>query len=123
VENKVLASAFMKIYTGNPCFDNINSYFVEDDPFCRPIRTQDLDTLGLFDPLPVLSEDAFGSPKALLAQRVLATIYEQDLMFLPTKNMDWNKFLEFYSNDHRKLGEFVRPSLETMLFGFLRDKI
>ena len=56
---------------------------------------------------------------------MLFNIYETDLVFLPEKDLATKRsdFVSFYSNENKLLGELIRPTLETHLFGFLGEEI
>ncbi|MDR3514731.1 MAG: iron-containing redox enzyme family protein [Azospirillaceae bacterium] len=109
-------------FINHPLFAQPTSFLCEDNPFRRPLRPQDLPTIDLTRPLP---QSEFASNAALLGQRLLATIYETDLLFLPTR-MDSRRredMRAFYDDDFRQSGELLRPTLERQLFGFLEDEI
>jgi mannose-6-phosphate isomerase-like protein (cupin superfamily) len=96
---------------------------MDDDPFARPLRPQDIpETRSLFSKKN-LQKAEFCSSTGLLAQRILTNIYEQDLMFLPTGPLNWDKYQLFYSDELRKNGEYIRSDLEKLVFGFLNREI
>lgn len=110
-------------YISCPCFKSTNSYWVENDPFRRPIPLMPNGLHNLLDSPRVLTKGEFLSSRALLGQRILTNIYEKDLLFLPSKDLDWQSYQEFYSTTRRIDGEIIQPSLEKLLFGFLSDEI
>ena len=83
-------------YAANPLFGDSNDWILENNPFRRPVRPQDLDQLSFAEPV---DADAFCSASGLSAQRMLFNIYETDLMLLPAANFAGVKsdFRLFYS--------------------------
>ena len=109
-------------YAANPLFANAESWIIEDNPFRRPVRPQDLDKFAFTVPL---DRAAICSGSALAAQRMLLNIYESDLMLLPENNFPAvkNDFRLFYSPENRLSGEQIRATLERHVFGFLDTEI
>ena len=109
-------------YAANPQFANTDSWIIEDNPYRRPIRPQDLDACDFATPL---DKQAFCSGSALAAQRMLINIYESDAMYLPDAGFSSiiNEFRQFYSAESRRAGESIRPTLERHTFGFLDREI
>ncbi|MEV6983583.1 iron-containing redox enzyme family protein [Sphaerisporangium sp. NPDC051017] len=108
-------------FASNPIYLDNEDWENEDNPYHRQLRPQIIKYLDFSKPLPA-SEILDYS--ALAANRLLATIYEADLMFLPKKGMSesaWAGFKNFYSSTNRARGEMIRPYLEKHVFGFLDD--
>ncbi len=103
------------IYLDNEEWEN------SDNPYRRQLRPQIIKHLNFDKPL---ARDQVLEYTALAANRLLATVYETDLMFLPQRPMeksDWADFKAFYSSTNRARGEMIRPYLEKHVFGFLDD--
>ena len=109
-------------YAANPLFRNISTWTIENNPFRRPIRSQDLRHISFTAPV---SCEKLCSTSALAAQRMLLNIYECDLMFLPASKFSSviNDFRGFYSPDNRLAGEMIRTALERYVFNCLDSKI
>ena len=109
-------------YAANPLFANTDTWIVENNPFRRPIRPQDLKQILLTAPV---GREGLCSSGALAAQRMLLNIYESDLMLLPENNFPAvkNDFRLFYSPENRLSGEQIRATLERHVFGFLDTEI
>ncbi|WP_437963757.1 iron-containing redox enzyme family protein [Sorangium sp. So ce260] len=114
----------IQLYASNPLFRNAepDELLIRDDPYRRPVRTDDLPYLDFSAPL--RREDLTSYP-ALVAHRMLLNIYEADLLFLPRNNgsRDWQAFRAFYDDRSRVLGEIIRATLEDHVFGFLREEV
>ena len=67
-------------YAANPLFGDCKNWVIENNPFRRPVRPQDLEQYSFTEPV---SADALGSGSGLCAQRMLLNIYETELTFLP----------------------------------------
>ena len=109
-------------YAANPLFGDSKNWVIENNPFRRPVRPQDLEQYSFTEPA---GADALGSGSGLCAQRMLLNIYETELMFLPAANFAGarNDFRLFYSNENRLAGETIRPTLEHHVFDFLNSEI
>ena len=109
-------------YGGNRLFGQSDSFIVEGNPYCRPIRPQDLAELDFSAPL---SASELSLPSALSAHRMLLNIYESDLIFLPKSGFETveRDFRLFYSDDVKLAGETIRPTLERHVFAFLDQEI
>lgn len=112
----------VKKFAFNSVFAQPDSFFNENNPFRRPLRPQDTPHIDLSVPLKAGEISTNG---ALFGHRMLATIYETDLLFLPEKIGRQARlgFEAFYDDDFKVLGERLRPVLERHLFGFLDDEI
>jgi mannose-6-phosphate isomerase-like protein (cupin superfamily) len=113
---------YMELYAANPLFGNHDEWVIADNPYRRPIDQQAVARHDFSRPLK--REEAFGA-SALAGQRMLFNVYETDLVFLPEKDFAAKKadFERFYSNENKLLGELIRPTLETHLFGFLEEEL
>jgi quercetin dioxygenase-like cupin family protein len=113
---------FIRRYADNPLFDNTAEWLIRDNPYRRPV---DRERVAQSDFNLALSRAETGAASALAAQRMLLNIYETDLIFLPEKNFAAKRadFAAFYGNENKLLGELIRPTLETHVFGFLTDEI
>lgn len=109
-------------YASNPLYLDNEEWVNEDNPYRRQLRPQVIKYLD-FDK--VLSKDEILDYESLAVQRLLTSIYEADLVFLPTAGLaeKWDDFKQFYSSSNRALGEMVRPFLERKAFGFLDDEV
>lgn len=113
---------YVRRYAANPLFGNLKEWVIADNPYRRPVDPQ---TIARHDfTRPLKREEALDA-SALAAQRMLFNVYETDLVFLPEKSFDAKRgdFVSFYSNENKLLGELIRPTLESHLFGFLDDEI
>lgn len=109
-------------YATNPLFQDLEHWVIQDNPYCRPIRPQDLTSINFNQPL--RKSEALNY-SGLAAQRMLINIYESDFVFLPSSGFPAKKadFDLFYSNQNRLLGEWIRPTLEAHVFGFLSREV
>lgn len=109
-------------FSAHPLFGQPLSFHSDDNPFHRPLRPQDAPTIDL---TAKLDRSRVACNAALFGQRLLTTVYEADLLFLP-ETMDRHRrdaFASFYDDDLKCLGEQMRPGLERQLFGFLDAEI
>jgi hypothetical protein len=79
-----------------------SDFEIENNPYKRPSRTYDY-RQGMFD-IEAKLED-FNSNTFLFANRLLNTIYEQDLVFLPKGRLETKGFNAFYDNEFYKNGQ------------------
>jgi hypothetical protein len=109
-------------YGSNPIFLDNEEWVNDDNPYRRQLRPQ---VLGHLDFSKVLPADRLLEYENLAANRLLTSIYEADLMFLPQAELaaKWDDFKRYYSPSNRALGEAIRPSLERFTFGFLDDEV
>ncbi|MCM2388375.1 iron-containing redox enzyme family protein [Streptomyces albipurpureus] len=109
-------------YASNPIYLDNEEWENGDNPYRRQLRPQVLRYLD-FDRLP--GRDRILEYSSLAAQRVLTSVYEADLMFLPKNGLKdkWEDFQQFYSSTNRVLGETIRPALERFAFGFLDQEV
>jgi hypothetical protein len=95
--------------------------FYCSNPYQRPMRSQDLRP-GMFSRPLALGE--LTTPAHLQAQRLLQTIYEQDLVLLPRdKRFDRVAMNDFYADDYRIAGQIIRSMLERYAFNWLNVEI
>lgn len=109
-------------YASNPLFLDNEEWVNDDNPFRRQLRPQ---VLPYLDFSRVLSRKELLTYESLAAQRLLTSIYEADLMFLPASGLaeKWDDFQLYYSPSNRAYGEAIRPALERFAFGFLDDEV
>lgn len=114
--------AAVQRYASNPLFLDNEEWVNDDNPFRRQLRPQ---VLPYLDFSRVLSRKELLTYESLAAQRLLTSIYEADLMFLPASGLaeKWNDFQLYYSPSNRAYGEAIRPALERFAFGFLDDEV
>ena len=113
---------FIRLYADNPLFKKPEDWTIQDNPYRRPI---DPDGVKSLDFTEALAREQVLSKSALAAHRMLLNIFESDLIFLPDGDFaaKKNDFAAFYSNQNKLLGELIRPTLETHVFGFLEKEI
>lgn len=106
----------------SPIFLDNEDWFNDDNPYRRQLRPQLLPHLDFNR---VLGREALFDYENLAAQRLLTTIYETDLMFLPKGGLEdkWEDFQRFYSPATRHWGDIARSPLERFSFGFLQDEV
>lgn len=109
-------------YAANPLFADNEKWENTDNPYRRQLRPQVLPHL---DFARVLPRKEILTYESLAAQRILTSIYETDLVFLPRTGTPekWADHKLFYSSTNRTRGELIRPSLERFAFGFLDDEV
>lgn len=109
-------------YAANPVYVDGKEWENFDNPYRRQLRPQVLPYLDFTKDLPRKEVLTYES---LAAHRILTSIYEADLMFLPREGTaeKWADAKLFYSNDNRARGELIRPALERFAFGFLDEEV
>jgi nitrosourea synthase len=110
-------------YATNPIYLDNEEWVNDDNPYRRQLRPQVLQYLNFDKPL---RRDQIFNYENLAAQRLLTSIYEADLMFLPRSELNRGKYADFklfYSPTNRACGEQIRPVLEKFAFGFLDDEV
>lgn len=109
-------------YATNPLYLDNEEWENSDNPYRRQLRPQ---VLQYLDFNRVLPRSEILHYESLAAQRLLTSIYESDLMFLPKRDLagKWDDFKKFYNPTNRVLGEIIRPQLERFAFGFLDDEV
>jgi hypothetical protein len=114
--------AAAKRYASNPLYLDNEEWTNDGNPYRRQLRPQVIDFLDFSSPL---ERDQILNYSSLAAQRLLTTIYEADLMFLPPGGLaeKWADFKRFYNPTNRALGEMIRPALERHAFGFLDHEV
>lgn len=120
-KNTVNTKELIKAYVSHKCFDD--NHLNQENPYQRPIRRNDLDKIDFT--FPITSNNLFEN-KNLILNKLLLTVYEQDLLFLDEKfSMKETKiaFKQFYNPDFVALGKSIKPELERLIFGFLEDEI
>ncbi|GAA2974138.1 iron-containing redox enzyme family protein [Actinokineospora diospyrosa] len=110
-------------FASNPIYLDNEEWENTDNPYRRQLRPQIISYLDFSEPLRAGQVLEYS---ALAANRILATIYEADLVFLPKNGMTeqtWADFRSFYGATNRARGEMIRPALERHVFGFLDDEV
>ncbi len=109
-------------YASNPIYLDNEEWVNDDNPYRRQLRPQVAKYLNFSRVLP---KDEILTYESLAAQRLLTSIYDADLVFLPKADLaeKWDDFRQFYSPGNRALGEIIRPGLEKFAFGFLDDEV
>lgn len=110
-------------YLANPIFRSarFEELFVEDNPYRRPVRPDDI---GLVDFSTPLSRADAQQLSGLMGHRMLLNIHDTKKLMLPKEPTPakWAEFEHFYGESNRVLGDLIRPYLEEHLFGFLRGE-
>lgn len=109
-------------YASHPIYHDNPEWVVDDNPYRRQLRPQVLQYLNFGRPQPRSEVLNYTN---LAAQRLLTSIYDADLMFLPKSSLadKWQDFKSYYNPGNRALGELIRPALERYAFGFLDDEV
>jgi hypothetical protein len=110
---------WLKLYAACPPFRSAEgSELIFDNPFRRPVRSDDLRFIDYSRPL---ARDNALQLSGLASHRMLLNIYENDYLFLsgPQNEAVDRDFRAFYADRNRVLGEVVRPFLEHHVFSFL----
>jgi len=107
-------------YVAAPLFRSarIEELVIEDNPYRRPVRPEDLEWLRFDEPI---GPDTAAELSALLGHRMLLSIYDSERRLLPAQMTDekWRDFDEFYSPATRARGERIRQLLERHLFHYV----
>lgn len=108
-------------YVAAPLFRSarIEELVIEDNPYRRPVRPEDLEWLRFDKPI---GPDTAAELSALLGHRMLLSIYDSERCLLPAHMTDekWRDFDEFYGVATRARGERIRPLMERHLFDYAR---
>ncbi len=109
-------------YASNPLYLDSEEWENDNNPYRRQLRPQVVKYLDFSEVLPRAEILTYS---ALAANRILTTIYETDLVFLPGTGFEAHRsdFDSFYSATNRALGEMIRPYLERHVFGFLDSEV
>lgn len=120
--NLTTATQAMQQFAGHRLFTDSSTWEMACRPYQRSLRPQALGTVDLVNQL---TADQFMNYESLAAQRILTTVYEQDLVFLPAMAYDgWLRdFHDFYSPVQRALAGRFRTGLERYCFGYLDDYV
>lgn len=111
----------LQAYVANPCFNY--QALTPANPYQRLIRQQDIAMIDFNRPITL--QDIY-SNKNLILNKILLTIYEQDLLFLDHQCMnDENKyyFKQFYDPQFIALGKTIKPILERLIFHIFEQEI
>jgi len=109
-------------YATNPIYLDNQEWVNDDNPYRRQLRPQVIEHLDFSRVQPRAQLLHYEN---LAAQRILTSIYEADLMFLPKAGFAERSedFHRYYSPSNRALGEYIRPALERFAFGFLEEEV
>ncbi|MGE9784328.1 iron-containing redox enzyme family protein [Janibacter sp. G368] len=120
--NSYDANTTLHAYASQSLFLDASTWEMTKRPYHRSLRPQALGPVDLNAPL---TADAFMNYEALAAQRILTTVYEQDMVLLPKSPYDnWRQDFDlFYSPEARKLAGMVRQDLERYVFGYLEETV
>jgi hypothetical protein len=107
---------------GAPCHRPSQSPHLTGTPHRRPL---DQERLAALDWTAPLAAAELSGDRSLVANRLLASIYESDLLFLPNAGRDGERveFAPFYGPDLRARADLVRPSVEAFVFEGLEDAV
>lgn len=109
-------------FLSHACFDQNQNQEEPLSPFTRPIGQHALEPLLNWHANTEV--ECFRSQEALLAQRMLMNVYEQDLVFLPAVGpFDPSALQDFYSPEQRLDGQQIKAPLEEKLFDALHEQI
>jgi hypothetical protein len=106
---------YIRTYAGSEIFQSRSQPWEEDNPYRRPLLTEDFAGLSTKTALPLVG---IRSNASLVANRLLMSIYERDFVFLPASNLDdkWSDFQTYYGEELRISGEVIRSRLEPYVF-------
>lgn len=93
---------------------------LDDNPYRRPVRPEDLEWLRFNEPLTV---NTAARLSALLGHRMLLSIYDSRRCLLP-RSLDesrWRDLQTFYDPDVIEQGEHIRPGLEHHAFTYAEE--
>jgi quercetin dioxygenase-like cupin family protein len=109
-------------FVSHRLFEGSTGLYVERNPYRRPLWQQTADDLDFSR---ALGESEQLCYSALVAHRILLTIYETNSVLLPAQGLGTLKrdYDEFYAPAWRTMGASLRPMLERHVFGFLADAI
>ncbi len=109
-------------YAANPVFANVEDWFIDDNPYRRPVRPAVLKYQNFEK---CLRKNDYNNYSALAAHRLLTNIYESAFVYLPRRHLAKTKadFDLFYADQTLILGETLRPTLERHVFGYLENEI
>ncbi|WP_435175175.1 iron-containing redox enzyme family protein [Actinacidiphila sp. bgisy145] len=121
LEGDELRDAVLR-YATNPLYLDNEDWQNHDNPYRRQLRPQVLRHLDFSKP-PARADILNYS--SLAAGRLLTSIYEADLVFLPKSGLGdrAEDFHRYYDPGNRALGEAIRPALERYAFGFLDEEV
>lgn len=116
-------NGIVRQYAANAPFRSATSEEMvnHDNPFRRPVRPHDLGFLDYAEPLPA---DEALRLRGLLGHRMLRTVYDADLLFLPAGGDDHPSRRDaaaFRSAENRILGRKAAVVLEDHLFSWLDE--
>ncbi|MFZ1010468.1 MAG: hypothetical protein WAN65_26750 [Candidatus Sulfotelmatobacter sp.] len=85
----------IRTYAGSEIFQSRSQPWEEDNPYRRPLLTEDFVGFNTKAAIPLVG---IRSNASLVANRLLMSIYERDFVFLPASNLDdkWSDFQTYY---------------------------
>lgn len=110
----------LQAYLANSCFD---CSIISTNAYNRPLRQNDISKIDFS--VPITADEIFTN-KNLIINKILLSIYEQDLLFLDSSFEDEktrNDFKKFYDPNFVALGKVIKPYLEYLAFNFLEKEI
>lgn len=110
---------YARLYAANPLYRaaTFNDRVIEDDPYRRPVRPDDLQWIDYRRPVTRANAQELSS---LIGHRMLLNIFDTGKVLLP-ENFTEERRREhelFYSERNLLLGEAIRPFLERHVFDF-----
>jgi hypothetical protein len=112
-------SEYARLYAANPLYRaaTFNDRVIEDDPYRRPVRPDDLEWIDYRKPITRANAQELSS---LIGHRMLLNIFDTGKMLLPANFTEERRheYELFYSERNLLLGEAIRPYLERHVFGF-----
>ena len=101
---------YVRLYAANPLFRaaTFNDRVIEDDPYRRPVRPDDLTWIDYGTPVTRPNAQQLSS---LTGHRMLLNIYDTRRVLLPAKVTEERRHEHelFYSDRNTLLGEAIRP--------------
>lgn len=121
-QSDAVATAALNSFASHRLFTDIDTWEHGDRPYHRSLRPQALASLNLSSQLTAAQLTDY---EALAAHRVLTTVYEQDLVFLPREPYDdWRTdFDAFYSPNLVDAARVFRSRVESYCFEYLDEYV
>ena len=109
-------------YGESELFADTEEWLAPDNPYRRTLRPHVFKHLDFSRPL---RRDELLTYTSLTAHRTLLTIYEQDFLLLPRRDLEAKRadFAEFYAGRSTALGAVIRPWLERYLFDAIEREV
>lgn len=110
---------YARRYAANPLYRaaTFNERVIEDDPYRRPVRPEDLEWIDYSEPITRARAQELSS---LIGHRLLLNIFDARKVLLPRRLTEERRQSRelFYAEHSIRLGEAIRPFLERHVFGF-----